>query len=352
MTGKTVLVTGASGFIGKVVCSALLERGYSVRASTSDPKKRDLLHDYLQDNLTQHDLPGMTDNVNVRNRVTRQSIDAIVIHTPSDFSGCWDKACHGVDTIIHLAGRAHIIRETVSDPLSACLKINRDISVSLAESAVNSGVSRIVYVSSIGVNGKFTSDSPMHVSDIPRPHDPYSQSKLEAERELKKISEKNNLELVIVRPPLVYGPGAKGNFPRLLKLVYLGLPLPLSRVNNVRSMIGVQNLADLLVVCAFHPRAAGNVFLVSDGVNWSTAELIKKIANHMKKPARLFPFPVRFLRILARMTGQSGAIDRLCGSLEIDIERTREVLGWSPPQLPDEGLQKAVEWYMGQKKTA
>ncbi len=348
MKNETVLVTGASGFIGRVVCLFLLKRGYSVRAVTSSSAKKSELYAYLQAGLTNCDRSNLGGKGFHKNEISKQLLDIVRTPLPNS-ANAWDRVCSGVDVIIHLAGRAHIIHETTDDALSAFRKVNRDISVSLANSAANTGVKRIVYVSSIGVLGDSTDGQPFSETDLPCPYDAYTRSKLEAEQALRRISEESNLEVVIVRPPLVYGPNVKGNFLRLLKLVDKGLPLPLSSIHNVRSMIGVENLADILTVCAFHPLANGHVFLVSDDVGWSTAQLIRRLAHHMKRPARLFPVPLAVLMFAGYLTRQSKAINGLCSSLEIDTSKTRDYFGWSPPLSPDEGLRHSVEWYLSHR---
>lgn len=349
MTINTVLVTGASGFIGKTLCSDLLRRGYSVHATTSDQNKMNPLNAYLTEQMKTQRYSDASGKAEHQNANALQTVDTVVIPAPLSTSTSWEAACQGVDVIIHLAGRAHILRENSKDPMSAFQEFNRDATVALAEAAVKCRVKRVVYVSSIGVNGNSTSGRRMCETDIPHPHDPYTQSKYQAEQALHSLSKQSHLEVVIVRPPLVYGPGAKGNFPRLLKLVKLGFPLPLSGVKNARSLIGIENLTDALILCAIHPAAAGNVFLVSDGVEMSTAELIGRIARYMGRSPRLFPLPLSLLKLVGRITRQSSAIDRLCNSLEIDSRKIQDYLDWTPPQSPDEGLKKAVKWYMSHK---
>lgn len=335
MSGKTALVTGASGFIGREVCARLLAQGVSVRAATSDAAKRDALYRALQDD------PDRAE----RSAADAPAVEVVTVPAPLHAAASWEAACEGVDAIIHLAGRAHILKETEADPLTAFRTANRDTSVALARAASAAGVRRMVFVSSIGVNGSGSGERPISESDPPRPHDAYSRSKLEAETALLDIAAEGALEVVVVRPPLVYGGGARGNFARLIKLVDLGLPVPLGAVRNARSLIGVENLADALATCAFHERAAGQVFLAADGVDMSTPELFRHIAAALGRPVRLIPVPVVLLKLAGRLTGQSRALDRLCGSLQVDSGKLRATLGWSPPLAPEQGLRKAVSWY-------
>jgi nucleoside-diphosphate-sugar epimerase len=344
MKRQSVLVTGASGFIGREVCTCLIRQGIDVRAATTDPAKQDALHAMLRDCKASSGSPPSSADA-VERASSGAAVAVVTIPQPLDMPQSWHSACTGVDAIIHLAGRAHILRETAADPLAVFRAANRDVSVALAGAAVEAGVGRMVFVSSIGVNGDRSLNGPIRETDPPRPHDAYSQSKFEAENALFGLAAESGLEMVVVRPPLVYGGGAKGNFHRLVKLVDLGLPLPLGAVHNARSLVGVENLADALVACAFHDRAAGQVFLVTDGVDWSTPELIRRIAQAQGKRARLIPVPRGLLDLAGRITGQSRALDRLCDSLQVDSSKLRDMLDWLPPLAPEEGLRQAVAWY-------
>lgn len=315
-----ILVTGANGFIGIRLCQVLVDGGYEVRAAL----RRDYPHDDLaaQEQAVVGDIgPG-----------TR-----------------WEEALQGVDRVIHLAARVHVMKEVVADPLADFREVNLKGAVRLAEEAAELGVKRFVYVSSIKVNGEETNGHPITADAPPNPLDPYAISKAEAEAKLREIGARMKMEVVIVRPPLVYGAGVRGNFLRLMKLVERGLPLPLSQLHNSRSMVSLNNMSDLLVRCVEHPGAADEIFLVSDGVDWSTPELIRSIACHLGVPVRLFPVPLSLLKLAGSMTGQSGRVNRLCDSLEVDIDKTRDLLGWTPPQSPDEGVREAVEWYLGNR---
>jgi len=298
-----ILVTGSNGFIGSSLAVKLNSIGHIVRGAVRE----------------RSDLPdaGMA-----YDRISVGSIDS---------STDWTMALHGIDSVVHLAARVHVMTETSSDPLSAFYKVNLDGTVRLAEQAVESGVRRFVYVSTIKVNGEKTDKHSFVADDEPKPLDPYSLSKAEAERQLLKITADSNMEVVIVRPPLVYGPGVGGNFLRLMKVVERGIPLPLASVKNARSMISLDNITNFLAHCLEHPKAAGRIFLVSDGIDWSTPMLIRSIARHMDMRARLFPFPPLLLRLMGRISGQAGAYNRLCDSLKLDIAKTCELLDWAPP---------------------
>ena len=223
------------------------------------------------------------------------------------------------------------MRETANDPLAAFRRVNTLGTERLARQAAAAGVRRFVYVSSIQVNGNRTTGSAFSECDVPKPHDPYAVSKWEAEQALYRVSAQTGLEMVVVRPPLVYGPGVKGNFLRLLQVIEHGLPLPLASVKNQRSLIGVRNLVDFLTLCVQYPAAAGETFLIADGEDVSTPELIRRLAQAMGRSARLWPCPVGPMRLAARAAGKESAIERLCGSLTVDSAKARTLLSWTPP---------------------
>jgi nucleoside-diphosphate-sugar epimerase len=252
----------------------------------------------------------------------------------------------GVDVVIHLAARVHVMHENAGDPLSVFRLANVVATRRLAAAAAAAGVGRFVYVSSIKVNGERTSGRPFSADDRPAPQDPYGVSKAEAEQVLREVCDATSMQFVIVRPPLVYGAGVKGNFRRLIGLVRRGLPLPFGALQNQRSMVSLDNLVDLLVRCAQHPDAANRVFLVSDGNDWGTPRLIRAIAGALQVRDPLFRVPPALLYALGRVTGKRAMVDRLCGSLQLDIERTREVLDWAPPQSPEDAVREAVAAYL------
>ena len=314
-----VLVTGANGFVGRHLCQ-LLRSSYEVRAALRSQK--------LSNKLSDHEYVAIGE-----------------INTNTN----WEAALRNVDCVIHLAARVHVMRETAVDPLTEFREVNLHGTMNLAKQAVAAGVKRFIFVSSIKVNGEATTGRAFSEDDEPMPVDPYAISKAEAEEQLLALGLETGLEVVIVRPPLVYGREVGGNFLRLLKLVNRGVPLPLASIKNVRSMVSVSNLCDLLMQCVEHPQAVGQIFLVSDGMDWSTPELIRRIACHMEKPPHLFFFPLPLLKMAGWLLRQSNAIDRLCDSLVIDISKTRERLDWLPPQSADEGVHQVVEWYMENK---
>jgi nucleoside-diphosphate-sugar epimerase len=259
----------------------------------------------------------------------------------------WEGALAGVDTVIHLAARVHIMDDTAADPLTQFRKVNVEGTARLAREAAKAGVRRLVFISSIKVNGEetgtpYTPDSP------PNPADPYGISKWEAEQALLTIGAETGLEVVIVRPTLVYGPGVKANFLNMIKVVHRGIPLPFASISNKRSLIYVGNLVDALAVCATHPSAAGRTYLVSDGEDVSTPDLIRMTAAALGVPARLFPFPLSLMRLVGKITGKTAAVNRLTGSLTVDSSRIRSELGWKPPFTMREGLRETAKWFKKQ----
>ena len=316
-----ILVTGSNGFVGRALVDMLVAHGHYVRGV-----------------------------VRSRSRISERSgAKEFVVVGHIDSETRWADALSGIDVVIHLAARVHVMSETAADPLKAFREVNAHGTEKLAKEAVKHGIKRFVYVSSIKVNGEKTGVRKFTPDEVRAPTDPYSISKAEAEMLLQRISREAAMEVVIVRPPLVYGPGVGGNFLRLMKLVNTGLPLPLGTVRNARSMVSLYNLNDMLALCVDKVEAAGQVFLVSDGIDWSTPRLIKNIACYMGKPARLLPFPPALLKLAGRLTGQVGVVDRLCDSLEIDLCKTRDLLHWVPPQSPEEGVSQAVNWYRQHK---
>lgn len=306
-----ILVTGANGFVGSALCATLQARGEPV-------------------------LPAVR-------RATLAGQHAI-----GDFDAATDWAPALVDcgAVIHLAARVHVMRDRAGDPLAAFRAVNVDATLNLARQAAASGVKRFVFVSSVKVNGEATVERPFTAFDAPAPGDAYGQSKLEAEIALAALARETGLELVVVRPPLVYGPGVRANFLKLMQLVKKGVPLPLGAIRNRRSMVALDNLLDLLIVCARHPDAAGQTFMVSDGHDVSIAELLRMLAQSMGRPARLLPVPAGLLAGAAALLGKSAVASRLLGSLQVDIGHTRARLGWQPVASVQESLDKAVAHFL------
>lgn len=258
----------------------------------------------------------------------------------------WSSALVEQQVVIHTAARVHVMADTVGDPLAEFRRVNVQGTLNLARQAVAAGVKRFVFISSVKVNGESTLPGhPFTADDAPAPLDAYGVSKMEAEQGLREITLATGMEVVIIRPPLVYGPGVKANFAAMIHWLQRGVPLPLGAIHNQRSLVALDNLVDLIVTCLTHPAAANQTFLVSDGEDVSTTELLRRMGQALGRPARLIPVPVSWLKLAAVMVGKQDVAQRLCGSLQVDIEKTRRLLGWTPPQSLDEGLRKAAEGY-------
>jgi nucleoside-diphosphate-sugar epimerase len=245
---------------------------------------------------------------------------------------------------MHIAARVHVMNERAGDPLAEFRRVNVDGTLNLARQAASAGANRFVFVSSIKVNGESTTETqPFTAADTPAPQDPYGISKMEAEQGLRQIAAETGMEVVIVRPPLVYGPGVKANFASMMRAVQRGLPLPLGSVtHNRRSFVALDNLVDLLITCIDHPAAANQTFLVSDGEDLSTTDLLRRLGQALNKPARLFPVPPSLLQLGANLLGKGDMAQRLLGNLQVDISHTRNTLNWTPPISVDEGLRRAA----------
>lgn len=249
----------------------------------------------------------------------------------------------GCEAIIHCAGRAHVMNEFADNPLAEYRKINTASTLQLAQQAVEAGVKRFIFISSIKVNGESTESGKPFTPDVERaPHDLYALSKYEAELGLRELAEQTGMEMVIIRPPLIYGPGVKANFASLIKLASKGLPLPLGAIHNQRSMVYVGNLIDLIVNCISSPKAANKTFLVSDNDDLSTTQLLSALAKAMGKPSRLIPVPASWLMTVTKLLGKPAIGERLCGNLQLDISETKSCLGWTPPYSVAEGLKQTV----------
>ena len=259
----------------------------------------------------------------------------------------WSIALAGVDAVVHAAARVHVMAETTTNPLNEFRRVNVQATLSLARQAAAAGVRRLVFVSSIKVNGEATQPGhPFTADDVPAPLDDYGVSKMEAEKGLRELAAHSNMEVVIVRPPLVYGAGVKANFAAMMRWLKRGIPLPLGAIHNQRSLVALDNLVDLIITCLMHPAAANQTFLVSDGEDLSTTQLLRRMGAALGKPARLIPVPVSVLKLGAALVGKPELAQRLCGSLQVDMSKTRELLGWTPPFSVDEGLKKAAEGYL------
>ena len=312
-----VLVTGANGFIGTVLCDQLVAGGFLIRGAFRSAKAADCSP----------------------NNIEKVIVGEINANTD------WQKALKDVNIVIHLAARVHVMHETDSDPFAAFERVNTAGTLNLAEQAVSSGVKRLMFLSTIKVNGEQTQQAYL-ASDLVNPTDPYGLSKWRAEQGLRTVRDKSDMEIVIIRPPLIYGPQVKGNFLRLITLINKGWPVPLASVKNKRSMVSVDNLCDLVKTCLSHSKADGELFLVSDGQDLSTPELIRLISDSMRKSAKLLPFPVTWLYFFAGLIHKRQEVERLCGSLQVDIQKNRDILGWQPPFSVAEGIHKTVTEYL------
>jgi len=255
----------------------------------------------------------------------------------------WAAALHGVGVVVHTAARVHVMADRAADPLAEFRLVNVAATLHLARQAAAAGVKRFVFISSVKVNGESTQPRRAFTeAEAPNPQDAYGQSKHEAEQRLRQLSVDTGMEVVIIRPPLVYGPGVKANFAALIRAVRRGWPLPLGAVHNQRSLVALDNLVDFIVTCITHPKAANQTFLVSDGQDLATTELVRGMAQAAGVPARLLPVPVWALQAGASLLGKGDAVQRLCGNLQVDISKARSLLGWVPPVSVGEGLRRAM----------
>ena len=312
----TVLVTGSYGFVGSALCARLRRDGVSVRGATRS--------------------------------VSSQPDDAEAVAIGSLSSDTdWTVALKNVEQVVHLAARVHVMNDKSPDPLAEFRRVNVEGTAALARQAAIAGVRRFVFLSSVKVNGEFTEAGHLFTADdAPAPEDSYAVSKYEAEQLLRQIAGETGMEVVIIRPPLVYGPGVNANFEAMMRCLARGVPLPLAAVtNNRRSLVALDNLVGLIVTCLNHPAAANQTFLVSDGEDLSTAQLLKRMGTAIEQPARLFYLPPTLLKLGANVLNRPGIYQRLCGSLQLDIAKTRQLLGWTPPVSVDEGLRHAAEGF-------
>lgn len=305
-----VLLTGSTGFVGRGLSSALSEK------------------------------PGVVLTSAVRQSTSTAPANMVVTGELNEQTD-WSAGLVGQDVVIHAAARAHVMKDEVADPLAEYRRVNVQGTLNLAKQAATAGVKRFIFISSIKVNGEQTLDGrPFTADDQPAPEDAYGLSKMEAEQALQAVAGDSGMELVIIRPPLVYGPGVKGNFATLIKLVDKGILLPLGAVHNKRSLIALANLVDLIITCLDHPAAANQVFLASDGEDLSTTELLKGVAHAMGKPSRLVPVPSKMLILGAGLLGKKALAQRVLGCLQVDIARTSDLLGWQPPVRPEDGFRR------------
>lgn len=314
MGRRAILVTGATGFVGSALCRSLLDAGvFDVHAAL------------------------------------RSSSAALVAgvepFTVGELSSetAWGAALTGVDVVIHAAARVHVMNETADNSLDEFRRVNVQGTLNLARQAAAAGVSRFIFISSIKVNGEFSRPGQaLTADDVPAPLDPYGVSKYEAEQGLFELASATGMQVVVIRPVLVYGPGVKANFHSMMRWVRRGLPLPLGAIDNRRSLVALDNLLDLIVTCIDHQRAANQIFLVSDGEDVSLTQLLRALGRALGRPARLIPVPATMLRLAAVMFRRRDLAQRLLGSLQVDITKNRQLLGWTPPVTLSQGLEKAA----------
>lgn len=312
----TILISGANGFVGSALCAQAIKDGYSVFALTRRP----------------FELTGISGSEVLEDFSKVDSIHSVL---------------EKVQVVIHLAARVHVMNEFSNNALSTYRKVNVENTLALARAAAKAGVKRFIYLSSAKVNGEKTiPDKPFTADDIPAPQDPYGVSKLEAELALLSLGRQAGMEMVIIRPPLVYGPGVGANFLAMMEWISRRIPLPLGAIDNRRSMVALDNLLSLIDVCISHPRAAGEVFLVSDGQDVSVTQLLEKLAKAMKSSTMLLPVPVSMIKFVASALGRSAVAQRLCDNLQLDISKTKIRLEWTPPLNVDESLKRTADWYL------
>ncbi|MBV4457380.1 SDR family oxidoreductase [Pseudomonas sp. COR58] len=322
MRSKTILVTGGSGFVGRALIARLAALPCSVIAPVRDM--------------------ATVFPANVR------KVQAGDLGPGQD----WAASLQGVDCIVHAAARVHVMHDTDADPLAAFRQVNVEGTVNLARQAAAAGVRRFVFVSSVKVNGEGTPPGRAYsADDAPAPADPYGISKLEAETALLALAHATGMEVVIVRPVLVYGPGVKANFLSMMRWLARGVPLPFGAVDNRRSLVAIDNLVDFIAVCLEHPAAAGQVFLVSDGEDLSTTQLLRKLAAALQVRARLLPVPVALMRAAATALGRRDLSQRVFGSLQVDIDKNRRLLGWTPPVSLDHALGATAQHFLDARQS-
>jgi len=317
---RPVLVTGANGFVGTALCRALVDKGWAVRAAVRDASAREALRSAFPR------LPCVT-----------------VGEVGPDTD--WASALEGCAAVVHLAARVHMMQDDAADPESEFRRVNRDGTRHLLESAAQAGVRRFVFLSTIKVNGEASTSTGLKEGDAPAPNDPYAVSKWEAEQAIAEIAPVSGVEFVILRPPLVYGPGVGANFLRVLRTVDRGDPVALGSIRNRRSMLYVGNLADAIATCLDHPAAAGRTFLVTDDEDVSTPELFRRVGAALERPVRLINVPVFVLRLGAALLGRSADVARVTGDLVADASAIRRELDWKPRYTMEEGLTETAHWY-------
>ena len=309
-----IFLTGATGFIGRALLKELIRRGCGVSVAS----RRKI-----------SDLPGEVIQFQVQDLSTETN---------------WTQLLDGIDVVIHAAARAHVMNDSTKDPITEYRKVNVEGTLNLARQAAVGKIKRFIFISSIKVNGESTlAGRAFTVDEAPSPVDPYGISKWETEVGLHRLSKETGMEVVIIRAPLVYGSGVKGNLQSMMRWINRGVPLPLGAIHNKRSLVSLDNLVDLIITCIEHPAAANQTFLAGDGEDLSTTELLQRMGKALGKPVRLVPLPAGFLTLIASLLGKKDVSQRLFGSLQVDISKARELLGWEPHVSVEEGFRKTAE---------
>jgi len=316
---RKVLITGANGFIGKSLTMELMASGFEVAAGVRQFSSE------LPSDAIQYELGEISSTTS------------------------WSQSLQDVDVVIHLAARAHILKDNVSEPLIEFRKVNVDGTLNLAKQAAEKSVKQLIFISSIGVNGN-NNTRPFTELDMLNPKEAYAVSKWEAELELLALSNETTMKMVIIRPPLVYGPHAPGNFGSLVRSMAKGIPLPFGAINNRRSFVALDNLVSFIIHCINHPKAANEVFLISDNEDVSTSTLLRKVAKAFGLKSRLIPVPVRLMTFLAKLIGKGDVANRLFGSLQVDSSKARDLLGWKPVITMDEQLKKTADAFLDKSR--
>ena len=315
-----ILLTGATGFVGQALTHHLDKQRFGIVAAIRQPKS------VFPINIKQVQTGDLLPDTN------------------------WANALSGIDVVIHLAARVHVMQDTAADPLAEFRKVNTDATLNLANQAVAAGVSRFIFLSSIKVNGETSLlGIPFTADDVHTPIDPYGFSKYEAEQGLKGIAAETGIEVTIIRPSLVYGPGVKANFLYMMQWLHKGIPLPLGAIHNQRSLVALDTLVELIRTCIDHPAAANQTFMVSDGEDLSTTQLLQRMGQALGKPARLLPIPQGLLTNTLKLLRKEDIARRLCGSLHVDISKTRELLGWQPVISVDAALAKTAQHFLANR---
>ncbi|AFI83937.1 epimerase [Methylophaga nitratireducenticrescens] len=312
-----IFVTGATGFVGKALVAQLVAEGHEVIAAVRKHSA---------------ELPEEVEQIVVGDLSLLDEQNTII------------NTLKNIDVVTHTAARVHIMQDNATDPLTEFRKLNVNATIELAGQAAKAGVKRFIFLSSIKVNGESTNNREAFTeTDEPKPEDDYGQSKFEAEQALFELTKSSSMEVVIIRPPLVYGPGVKANFACMIKIIKKGLPLPFGSVSNQRSMLAIDNLVDFITLCMTPPAAANQVFLIADGKDISTTDLLKKIAKAYQRPPRLIPVPIAWMIFFAKLAGKQNITDRLFGNLQININKSNQLLGWQPVTSMEQQLNKMAE---------